>query len=328
MDKKLHSGIHHPTLRLLQESGCEITPHNLMYPVFVVCDDDALQPIGSMPGQSRMGINKLKEHLEPLVAKGLSSILIFGVVECDMKDDQATNADSEKNPVVKALPLLRKWFPNLLLACDVCLCPYMSHGHCGVLDECGLRNDESIARLAQVAVAYARAGAHIVAPSDMMDNRIKAIKEGLIEAKLENRVSVLSYSAKFASNFYGPFRDAAKSAPAFGDRRCYQLPSGSKGLAMRAVQRDVTEGADMLMVKPGMPYLDILRQTKDTFPSHPLYVYQVSGEYAMLFYAHMHGAFELKDALMESMKGFRRAGADCIITYFTPKILDILLEEK
>lgn len=328
MDGKLHSGIHHPTLRLLQETGCEITPHNLMYPVFVVCDDDALQPIASMPGLARMGVNKLKEHLEPLVAKGLSSLLLFGVVDCSMKDDNATNADSKENPVVRALPLLRKWFPDLLIACDVCLCPYMSHGHCGILDESGLRNGDSIKRLAEVAVAYGKAGAHIVAPSDMMDNRIKAIKESLIAANLENRVSLLSYSAKFASNFYGPFRDAAQSAPAFGDRRCYQLPSGSKGLAMRAVQRDVVEGADMLMVKPGMPYLDILRQTKDSFPSHPLYVYQVSGEYAMIYYAAQHGAFDLKQAVMESMKGFRRAGADCIITYFTPQILDILLEEK
>ncbi|XP_013116057.1 delta-aminolevulinic acid dehydratase [Stomoxys calcitrans] len=324
MEKKLHSGIHHPTLRQLQESGCEITPHNLMYPVFIPCNDDAEERIDSMPGIYRRGVNKLRVHLEQLVAKGLSSILIFGVVESDMKDENATHADSEKNPVIRALPLLRKWFPDLLIACDVCLCPYMAHGHCGILDECGLRNEESITRLAQVAVAYAKAGAHIVAPSDMMDNRIKAIKEGLIKEKLENRVSVLSYAAKFASNFYGPFRDAAKSAPAFGDRRCYQLPSGSKGLAMRAVQRDVMEGADMLMVKPGMPYLDILRQTKDTFPNHPLYVYQVSGEYAMFMYASMHGAFDLSLALMESMKGFRRAGADCIITYYTPNILDIL----
>lgn len=326
MDKKLHSGIHHPTLRLLQESGCEITPHNLMYPMFLIEDDDGLEPIASMPGQSRMGINQVRKHLEPLVAKGLSSVLLFGVVDCKLKDERATHADSERNPVVRALPKLREWFPALLLCCDVCLCPYMKHGHCGILDDNGICNGPSIVRIGEVAVAYGKAGAHIVAPSDMMDNRIRAIKQALIAAELENRVTLLSYSAKFASNFYGPFRDAAQSAPAFGDRRRYQLPSGSKGLAMRAVQRDVDEGADMLMVKPGMPYLDILRQTKDTFPNHPLYVYQVSGEYAMLYYAAKHGAFSLKDVLMESMKGFRRAGADCIITYFTPVLLDILAE--
>lgn len=328
MDKKLHSGIHHPTLRLLQESGCEITPHNLMYPVFLISADDEEQCIASMPGVKRMGINKLKQHLEPLVEKGLSSILLFGVVDCSLKDENASHADSADNPVVRALPLLRKWFPSILIACDVCLCPYASHGHCGILQDGVLQNAKSIARLAEVAVAYGKAGAHIVAPSDMMDNRIKAIKDAIIEAKLENQVSLLSYSAKFASNFYGPFRDAAQSAPAFGDRRCYQLPSGSKGLAMRAVQRDVSEGADMLMVKPGMPYLDILRQTKDYYPHVPLYVYQVSGEYAMLYFAAQSGAFDLDSALMESMKGFRRAGADCIITYFTPRLLNILEKLK
>ncbi|XP_011210917.1 delta-aminolevulinic acid dehydratase [Bactrocera dorsalis] len=328
MERKLHSGIHHPTLRMLQESGCEITPHNLMYPIFLISDDDAIEPIKSMPGQSRMGVNQLRKFIEPLISKGLSSVLLFGVVDSSLKDDRASNADSDVNPVIRALPLLRKWFPNLLIACDVCLCPYTKHGHCGILDENGLLNAPSINRLAEVAVSYGLAGAHIVAPSDMMDNRIRAIKEALIAANLENRVSLLSYSAKFASNFYGPFRDAAKSAPAFGDRRCYQLPSGSKGLAIRAVHRDVMEGADMLMVKPGMPYLDILRQTKDTYPSHPLYVYQVSGEYSMLYFAAENGAFDLKDALMETMKGFRRAGADCIITYFTPTLLDILSELK
>lgn len=327
MDRKLHSGIHHPTLRLLQESGCEILPHNLMYPVFIVSNDEDEQPIASMPGISRYGVNRLREHLESLVAKGLSSVLLFGVVESSLKDEVATNADSAINPVVRALPKLREWFPNLLIACDVCICPYASHGHCGLLGENGLENGPSIKRIADIAVAYGRAGAHIVAPSDMMDNRVRAIKQALIDANL-NSVSLLAYSAKFASNFYGPFRDAAKSAPAFGDRRCYQLPSGSRNLAMRAVQRDVSEGADMLMVKPGMPYLDILRQTKDTYPYHTLYVYQVSGEYAMLYHAAKAGAFPMKEAVLEAIKGFRRAGADCIITYFTPYLLDIIANKS
>lgn len=325
---KLHSILHHPTLRLLVESGCEILPHNLMYPVFLINDDDGLQPINSMPGQSRMGINKLLLHLESLVDQGLSALLLFGVVEAHLKDENGTSADSAENPVVRALPCLRKRFPNLLIACDVCLCPYTSHGHCGLLDDGGhLLNKPSIKRLAEISVAYGRAGAHIVAPSDMMDNRISAIKNALIAAGLENRVSLLSYSAKFASSFYGPFRDAAQSKPAFGDRRRYQLPSGSRGLAMRANQRDVLEGADMLMVKPGMPYLDILRETKNQFPQYPLYVYQVSGEYAMLYHASQQGAFELDNVLMETMKGFRRAGADCIITYFTPRLLGILSKQ-
>ncbi|KAH8369683.1 hypothetical protein KR093_000595 [Drosophila rubida] len=323
MERKLHSGIHHPTLRLLQESGCEILPHNLMYPVFIVSNDDDEQQIKSMPGIFRFGLNRLREHLTPLMKKGLSSVLLFGVVEPELKDELATHADSDLNPVVRALPKLRQWFPDLLIACDVCICPYASHGHCGLLGENGLDNARSIKRIADIAVAYGKAGAHIVAPSDMMDNRVMAIKQALIDANM-NSVSLLAYSAKFASNFYGPFREAAHSAPAFGDRRCYQLPSGSRNLAMRAVQRDVSEGADMLMVKPGMPYLDILRQTKDTYPYHTLYVYQVSGEYAMLYHAAQAGSFELQDAVLESMKGFKRAGADCIITYFTPYLLNIL----
>lgn len=189
-----------------------------------------------MPGVCRYGINSLKAHLTPLVELGLSSILLFGIIDdSTKKDDTATGADAPFNPVIRALPLLRQWFPNLLIACDVCLCPYSSHGHCGILNVDGtIDNDKSIKRIAEVAVNYAKAGAHIVAPSDMMDNRIFAIKQLLRENRMEGKVSVLSYSVKFASSFYGPFRDAAKSAPAFGDRKCYQLPYGSKGVAKRA----------------------------------------------------------------------------------------------
>jgi porphobilinogen synthase len=165
-------------------------------------------------------------------------------------------------------------------------------------------------------------GAHVVAPSDMMDNRIGAIKRTLIENGMENLCSVLSYSAKFASSFYGPFRDAAKSAPSFGDRRAYQLPSGSRGLAIRAARRDVDEGADMLMVKPGMSYLDIVRDIKNEFPEYPMFVYQVSGEYAMLLHGAKAGAFDLKNVLKEVLTSMRRAGADCIITYFVPTLLE------
>ncbi|XP_039450779.1 delta-aminolevulinic acid dehydratase-like [Culex pipiens pallens] len=324
---KLHSSIFHPTLRKLQCQDVDIAAHNLMYPIFLVEDDDAIQEIPSMPGVARYGINPLKKHLTPLVEKGLASILLFGVVEKLPKDPTGTGADSQDNPVVKALPLLRKWFPDLLIACDVCLCPYTSHGHCGVLTKDGvIDNEPSIQRIAEISLAYARAGAQIVAPSDMMDNRIWAIKKILRENKLENRVSVLSYSVKFASGFYGPFRDAAKSAPAFGDRKCYQLPPGSKGIARRAAKRDVEEGADMLMVKPGMAYLDIVKQVKDDYPELPLFIYQVSGEYSMLLNAGKIGAFDLRTVLWEVLVGMRRAGADCIITYFTPTLLDWLRE--
>uniref|UniRef100_A0A182SJR4 Delta-aminolevulinic acid dehydratase n=1 Tax=Anopheles maculatus TaxID=74869 RepID=A0A182SJR4_9DIPT len=324
---KLHSSIFHPTLRKLQCQDVAIEAHNLMYPVFLVDNDEAEQHIPSMPGVARYGITKLLSHLEPLVAKGLQSILLFGVVDNMQKDSIGSGADCATNPVIRALPQLRTAFPELLIACDVCLCPYTDHGHCGVLALDGvIDNEPSIKRIAEIAVAYAKAGAHIVAPSDMMDNRIYAIKQLLRASGLENRCSVLSYSVKFASGFYGPFRDAAKSAPAFGDRKCYQLPPGSKGIAKRAAQRDVEEGADMLMVKPGMAYLDIVKQVKDDYPELPLFIYQVSGEYSMLLNAGKAGTFDLKTVLWEVLVGMRRAGADCIISYFTPLVLDWLKE--
>lgn len=325
----LHSGYYHPVLRTLQSPNISISSANLMYPIFIVDEPDAVQDIPSMPGVRRYGVNKVIPALEKLVEKGLSSVLLFGVVTNLPKDSIGCNADSADNPVIDILPKLRNKFPNLLIACDVCLCPYTSHGHCGILNSDGtIDNKQSIKRLAAVALSYAKAGAHIVAPSDMMDGRVGAIKSALIDAGLGNKVSVLSYSAKFASCFYGPFRDAAKSAPTFGDRKAYQLPPGSSGLAKRAVDRDVEEGADMLMVKPGLPYLDVLKTVKDNYPNHPLFVYQVSGEYSMLHAAAGAGAVDLKTAVMETLVSFRRAGADCIITYFTPKILDWLLEHN
>jgi porphobilinogen synthase len=278
-----------------------------------------------MPGIVQYGVGNIEECLRPIVDKGLQSVLLFAVEHGIPKDGKGSYADSPRNPVIQVLPKLRRCFPDLVIACDVCLCAYTNHGHCGILDSDGVINNEaSIERIAQVAVAYAKAGAHIVAPSDMMDGRIGAIKRGLIDAGLGNRVAVLSYAAKFASGFYGPFRDVTKSAPVFSDRKCYQLPPGSKGLAIRATSRDVTEGCDMLMVKPGLAYLDIVKQTKDAHAEYPLFVYQVSGEYAMLYHAAKAGAIDLRGVLEEVLLSMRRAGADCIITYFTPVILDWL----
>ncbi|PVD22240.1 hypothetical protein C0Q70_18048 [Pomacea canaliculata] len=282
-----------------------------------------------MPGIRRYGINRLKEAVAPLIAKGLKSVLIFGVPGKVEKDGKGSAADDEDGPVIKSVKKLHEWFPGLLIACDVCLCPYTDHGHCGILRENGtIDNEASIQRLAEVAVAYAKAGCQVIAPSDMMDGRIGAIKKALFKNDMGNTVSVMSYSAKFASSFYGPFRDAAKSAPAFGDRRCYQLPPGSIGLAERAVDRDVAEGADFLMVKPGIAYLDVVRLIKQKYPTHPLAIYHVSGEYAMLYHAAAAGAFQLKAAVMESLYSMRRAGVDILITYFTPEVLDWLCEEQ
>lgn len=326
----LHSSIFHPTLRDWQSLKSELTPSNFMYPVFIIENDNEVQAIPSMPGISRYGINKLKEHLQNVISKGLTSILVFGVIDSLAKDEQATNADSSQNPVIKALPKLRAWFPNLVIACDVCLCPYSSHGHCAILSENGtIDNPKSIKRIADIALSYAKAGAHIVAPSDMMDGRIGAIKTLLIENNLQNNVAVLSYTCKFASNFYGPFRDAAKSKPSFGDRKCYQLPPAGEGVAIRAAARDVEEGADMLMIKPIMAYMDVLKQVKDKYPEYPMFVYQVSGEYSMIYNAAEKSIFDLKAALLEILQSYRRAGADIIITYYTPLILEwIQLKHK
>ncbi|XP_063000531.1 delta-aminolevulinic acid dehydratase [Elgaria multicarinata webbii] len=329
MESLLHSGYFHPVLRSWQATAAALDPSHLVYPIFVTDSPDAVEPIASLPGQARYGINKLEEMLRPLVADGLKCVLIFGVPSNAVKDDRGSAADAKDTPVIQAVQTIRSVFPALLTACDICLCPYTSHGHCGILQRDGtLQNEASCQRLAEVALAYAKAGCHIVAPSDMMDGRIRAIKEALISNDLGNKVSVMSYSAKFASCFYGPFRDAALSKPAFGDRRCYQLPPGSRGLALRAVDRDVREGADMLMVKPGMPYLDLVREVKDKHPHHPLAIYHVSGEFAMLWHGAQAGAFDLKAVVMEVMAGFRRAGADIIITYYVPQLLQWLKADR
>lgn len=248
------------------------------------------------------------------------------------------------------MQLLRKQYPSLLLAADLCLCGYTHHGHCGIMrTDHTIDNNASIDRLAAMAVTFAQSGAHCIAPSDMMDGRIGAIKRGLEHHSLDHRVTVMAYSSKFASAFYGPFRDAACSGAQFGDRSTYQLTAGARDLAIRAAIRDAEEGADMVMVKPAGnntymmpaicninhhcdvcvigPYLDIVRDVKNIV-RRPMAVYQVSGEYAMLYHAAAHNAFPLRDGVLESMVGMRRAGADILISYFTPNVLQWLKETK
>ncbi|KAJ3063683.1 hypothetical protein HDU98_000522 [Podochytrium sp. JEL0797] len=328
LNQFLHSSLSHPVLREWALNSNTLSASSLVYPVFITSEADAIEPIAAMPGVARYGVNRLAEMLRPLVDQGLQTVLLFGVPR-DGKDELATSADSPEGPVIKAITLLRTTFPSLLIACDVCLCPYTSHGHCGVLRPDGtINNPESISRLAQISLAYAQAGCHVIAPSDMMDGRIGAIKETLHANGLAGSVSVMAYSAKFASGFYGPFRDAACSAPAAGDRKRYQLPPLARGLARRANIRDAKEGADMLMVKPGYPYLDIVRDTRDACPDLPLAVYQVSGEYAMLWHAANNNVFELKVGVMEATQACLRAGANIVITYYTPQILGWLNESK
>ncbi|KAJ3113921.1 hypothetical protein HDU96_002763 [Phlyctochytrium bullatum] len=336
MDKILHSGYHHATLRQWQSfEGRVLTKSSLIFPIFISDDDDVKEEIKTMPGQYRYdalrrvrhllsvktyGINTLKESFEPLVKKGLKCVLIFGVpskkekVAATLlqsnarKDPFGTLADDENGPVVRTVKFFRSTFPEVLVACDLCLCEYTSHGHCGYLREDGtIDNEASIKRLAEVGLAYAKAGCQIIAPSDMMDGRVRAIKELLFAHGFSNRVSVMAYSAKFASVFYGPFRDAACSAPSFGNRKSYQLPPGARGLAKRALLRDAAEGADILMVKPGYPYLDIVRDAKELVPDLPLAIYQVSGEYAMIWHAAQNKVFDLKAGVLEATESALRA---------------------
>ncbi|KAJ1932003.1 Aminolevulinate dehydratase [Linderina macrospora] len=324
IDSLLHAGYHNPTTRPWQVERT-LTKGSLMYPIFITDEADAKIAIPSMPNQYRLGVNRLEEFIGPLVAKGLRAVMLFGVPSDSVKDPFGTAADDPNGPVVLAITELKRLYPTLLVSCDVCLCEYTSHGHCGHLNEDNtINNTASVKRLAEVAVNYAKAGADNVAPSDMMDGRIRAIKQGLHDAGLSHRVSLMAYSAKYASALYGPFRDAACSGAQFGDRSAYQLPPGSRGLGRRAIQRDMHEGADMIMVKPAMFYLDIIRDAKELAPDHPIAAYQVSGEYAMIHHSANAGVFDFKTAVLESMASLQRAGCNLIITYFTPDLLDWL----
>ena len=321
---RLHPAYSHSLLHLWH-SDAPLLSHHLVFPLFIVDDDEAKQPIASLPGQFRWGVHRLPQLLRPLVDVGLRAVLLFGVVTDDSRKDAVGSlASSAESPVARAVRLLRHTFPSLYLMVDVCLCAYTSHGHCGVLLPTGeIDNLPSIARLAEMSVALATAGADCIAPSDMMDGRVGRIKQALAAAGLDHRVTVCSYAVKFASCFYGPFRDAAASGAKHGDRSRYQLPSASRSLALRAVDRDVEEGADMVMVKPAMPYLDLVREVKDR-AGLPVAVYHVSGEYAMIVAGAQQGAFPLEAAVMETLGGFRRAGATVIVTYFAPLVLELL----
>lgn len=322
---RLHPAYSHKLLQAWHNDS-PLLAQDLCLPIFVIDQDDVKVEISSMPGQYRLGANRLVEHLTPMVALGMRSIILFGVItDSANKDNQASFATSPQSPVAKALRVLRAAFPELYLMVDVCLCAYTNHGHCGLLasNNQSINNQASIERLSSMSVFLAENGADCIAPSDMMDGRVGAIKQALKTANLDHRVALCSYAVKFASCFYGPFRDAADSGAQFGDRTLYQLPPASRSLAMRACDRDVEEGADMVMIKPGMPYLDLVREVKDRV-SVPVAVYHVSGEYTMLIAGAEKGAFALEEAVMEVMQSFRRAGASIIFTYFTPLILQIL----
>jgi porphobilinogen synthase len=270
------------------------------------------KPISSMPGIAQLSVDRTAEECRRLVDHGVSAVILFGIPPT--KDATGTGAIDPDGVVPRALEAIRRAAPGLLLVTDVCLCEYTDHGHCGILRDGDVDNDPTLAVLAEEALAHARAGADMVAPSDMMDGRVGAIRRMLDEAGFTN-VPIMSYAAKFASGLYGPFREAAESTPAFGDRRSYQMDPANGDEALREVALDVDEGADIVMVKPAGPYLDLIRRVKDRF-GYPVAAYQVSGEYAMVKAAAAQGWIDEQRVVDESLLAIRRAGADVIITYF------------
>jgi porphobilinogen synthase len=298
----------------------ELRPADLIQGYFVVETPDAAfeKPIPSMPGQSQFSVDRLVARVGAAMDKGLRSALLFGLPE--KKDPAGTGAYADEGIVQTAVMRLKEAYPELLVVTDVCLCEYTSHGHCGLLDGRGeVQNDPTLELLAKTAVSQARAGADIIAPSDMMDGRVSAIRAALDDAGFSH-IPIMSYAVKYASAFYGPFREAADSAPAFGDRRGYQMDPANVREALREASADLAEGADILMVKPAMPYLDVVRLLRDNFDT-PIAAYQVSGEYAMLRAAIDNGWLDPKRAVLESLVGIKRAGADMIITYFAEDVL-------
>ena len=284
----------------------------LIYPIFVVEGENCVVPVPSMPGICQYSPDRLREEMDSVVAAGVRSVLLFGIPA--HKDETGSAAFAVDGVVPEAIRLIKRDYPEVLVIADVCLCEYTSHGHCGLVDAEGrILNDATLPLLAKASVAYARAGADIVAPSDMMDGRVGAIRAALDEAGFVE-TPIMSYAAKFASAYYGPFRDAAQSAPQFGDRKTYQMDPANGREALREVAADIEEGADLIIAKPAMAYLDVLAATARTF-NIPVVAYNVSGEYAMVKAAAAQGWIDERRIVMENLVGMKRAGAKAIITY-------------
>jgi porphobilinogen synthase len=297
--------------RLFRETS--LTPGHLVHPIFVREGHAVSRPIASMPGHAQLSVDRLENEAEELARLGIPAVLLFGIP--DTKDATGSGAWSDAGPVPRAIRAIQRRQPAIAIVADVCLCEYTSHGHCGMPDSAGsVANDATLELLGRAAVAYADAGADIVAPSAMMDGQVAAIRAAL-DAAGHQDVLILAYAAKFASAFYGPFRDAAGSAPQSGDRRGYQMDPANGREALREVALDAAEGADALMVKPAGSYLDVVRQVRERFDL-PLAAYQVSGEYAMIKAAAERGWLDERAAALESLTAIRRAGADLVVTYF------------
>jgi porphobilinogen synthase len=309
---------------LVRETHLE--PSALIYPLFLCGGEGVRREISSMPGVFNLSIDEALKEVEACAALGIGGLLLFGIP--DEKDEQGTGAWASDGIVQRGLRAIKKISAaqSLVVIADVCLCEYTSHGHCGIVtrdgDHFDVENDSSVALLAKTAASLAEAGADIIAPSDMMDGRVAAIRTALDEAGKHN-TPILSYASKFASAFYGPFREAADSAPQFGDRRTYQMDGANLREAMREIEQDIAEGADMLLMKPAMPYLDVIREARNRFDL-PMGAYQVSGEYSMLHAAFQRGWLEPERAMLESLLSIRRAGADFIVTYFAKDAANVL----
>ena len=300
---------------------------DLIWPLFVIEGDSIQEPIASMPEVYRYSIDKLVEQAHYASSLGIQLIAIFPKIEATLKDEDGSLATDKDNLVCRAVRAVKQACPELAIICDVALDPFTSHGHDGLLINGKIANDETVEKLVQQAIIQAEAGCDIIAPSDMMDGRIGAIRKGLDEAGFED-VMIMSYAAKYASSFYGPFRDAVGAGRSLGQdgKKTYQMNTANSDEAMREIEMDIHEGADMIMVKPGMPYLDILKRAKDEF-AMPSFAYQVSGEYSMLKMAVDQGIMA-EDAIMESLLCFKRAGADGILTYFAPLIASHLAKQS
>jgi porphobilinogen synthase len=294
----------------------DLSPRHLIQPLFVVAEEGARQPVDSMPGIERLPINQLVEEAGEIEAAGIPGVILFGIPQA--KDEVGSGAYDDEGVVQLAVRALKEAHPELTVVTDVCLCEYTSHGHCGVLDGEEVDNDATLELLARTAASHAEAGADGVAPSDMMDGRVAAIRAALDEEG-HGQVPIVSYAAKYASAFYGPFREAAGSAPAFGDRRGYQLDPANVREAMRECELDVAEGADALLVKPALPNLDVLRAVRERFDL-PVGAYNVSGEYAMLKAAGAKGWVDERQAALESLTAITRAGADLVVSYWTKEL--------
>jgi len=289
-----------------------LQPSDFIYPLFVTGGEKVENPVEAMPGVYQLSVDRVREEAEKALSLGVPSVLLFGIPS--YKDKKGSSAYDPNEPVQEAVKVLKESYPELVVITDVCLCEYTSHGHCGVVEQGKVLNDPTLEILIETALSHARAGADIVAPSDMMDGRVQAIREGL-DKKGYSEVAILSYAAKYSSSFYGPFREAAGSSPEFGDRKTYQMDPANAREALKEVVSDVEEGADMVMVKPALSYLDVIRRVNEEV-NVPVAAYNVSGEYSMIKAASQNGWLEEKPAVLEMLASIKRAGADLILTYY------------